>query len=252
LLGRLADRLRHLARLARAVADAALAIADHDERGEAEAPSALHDLGDAVDADELLDELALLALVPVAVAAAAIAGTARPAGAARAAGSAPAAAWGPCPATWGPCHDAPNPSLEVEAALAGGIGQGLDPAMKEIPAAVEDHGLDAGCQRPAGNQLADRGGGVLVGAAREPARAQLLVEARRRGQRMPLRIVDHLRIDVAGGTEDRKARPCVLGARDAAAHAGAAPFEKSLRLVRHGCAPTSSCLPCGEWSRCRT
>ena len=62
LLGRLADRLRHLARLAGAVADPALAVADDDERREAEAPAALHHLGDAVDADELFGELALLAV----------------------------------------------------------------------------------------------------------------------------------------------------------------------------------------------
>ncbi len=49
---RLADRLRHFARLAVAEADAALLIADDDERGEAEAASALHHLRHAVDVDE--------------------------------------------------------------------------------------------------------------------------------------------------------------------------------------------------------
>ena len=68
-LGRLADRLRHLACLAVAEADAALLVADDDERCEAEAPSALHDLGDAVDVDELVDELAVFA-VTAAIAAA--------------------------------------------------------------------------------------------------------------------------------------------------------------------------------------
>jgi hypothetical protein len=48
-LGRLADRLGHLARLAVAEADAALLVADHHQRGEAEATAALHHLGDAVD-----------------------------------------------------------------------------------------------------------------------------------------------------------------------------------------------------------
>ena len=57
LLGGLADRLGHFARLARAVAGPALAVADDDDRGEAEPPAALHHLGDAVDADELLDQL---------------------------------------------------------------------------------------------------------------------------------------------------------------------------------------------------
>ena len=60
--GRLADRLRHLARLAVAEADAAVLVADDDERGEAEAPAALHHLGDAVDVDELVDELAVALL----------------------------------------------------------------------------------------------------------------------------------------------------------------------------------------------
>ena len=54
--GRLADRFRHFARLAVTEADAALLVADDHERGEAEAPSALHHLGDAVDVDELVDK----------------------------------------------------------------------------------------------------------------------------------------------------------------------------------------------------
>ena len=48
----LLDGLRHLVRLAEADADAALAVADDDERGEREAPAALHDLGGAVDLDD--------------------------------------------------------------------------------------------------------------------------------------------------------------------------------------------------------
>ncbi len=59
-IGRLADRLRHLARLAVTMADAALLVADHDERREAEAPAALHHLGHTIDVDELVDELARL------------------------------------------------------------------------------------------------------------------------------------------------------------------------------------------------
>src|SRR4029078_4195829 len=63
---RLADRLRHLARLAMTEADAALLVADDDERGEAAAPAALHHLGDAIDMHELVDELAVaLAIVAV-------------------------------------------------------------------------------------------------------------------------------------------------------------------------------------------
>ena len=57
--GRLADGFRHFARLAVAKADAALLVADDDEGGEAEAPAALHHLGDAVDVDQLVDEFAV-------------------------------------------------------------------------------------------------------------------------------------------------------------------------------------------------
>ena len=66
-VGRLADRLRHLARLAVAEADAAFLVADDDQSGKAEAPAALHDLGDAIDVDELVDELAVALFVsPIA------------------------------------------------------------------------------------------------------------------------------------------------------------------------------------------
>ena len=55
--GRLADGFGHFARFAMAEADAAALVADNDERREAEAPAALHHLGDAVDMHELVDEL---------------------------------------------------------------------------------------------------------------------------------------------------------------------------------------------------
>src|SRR3546814_18741426 len=61
---RLRNGLRHFARLAMTEAGAALAIADDDERGETEALAALHGLGDAVDMDELLDELLALVRAP--------------------------------------------------------------------------------------------------------------------------------------------------------------------------------------------
>ena len=53
----LADGLGHLVRLAEADADVAGLVADDDERAEAEAAAALHDLGDAVDVDDALLEL---------------------------------------------------------------------------------------------------------------------------------------------------------------------------------------------------
>src|SRR5205823_8392429 len=56
----LRDRERHLACLAVANADAVDLVADHDQRGERKAPAALDDLGNAVDLDHALLELAAL------------------------------------------------------------------------------------------------------------------------------------------------------------------------------------------------
>src|SRR6516164_1339414 len=58
---RLADGLRDLVRLARREADFPLPVADGHERIEREAPAAFHDLGDTVDGDHVLDEIAALA-----------------------------------------------------------------------------------------------------------------------------------------------------------------------------------------------
>src|SRR5438105_4643091 len=66
--GCLADRLGHFARLAVTEAGAALLVANHDQRCETEA---LDDLGDAIDVDELVDELAV-ALFPAFTSAAAL------------------------------------------------------------------------------------------------------------------------------------------------------------------------------------
>src|SRR5690606_23649115 len=66
LLDTLGDRRGHLLRLAVADADGAVAVAHHDERGEAEAAAALDDLGDAVDGDDALDEGVLLGCVATA------------------------------------------------------------------------------------------------------------------------------------------------------------------------------------------
>src|SRR5919197_3164080 len=59
-LDRLGDRKRHLARLAVADPDTIDLVADHHECGEREAASALDDLGEAVDLDDALLELAAL------------------------------------------------------------------------------------------------------------------------------------------------------------------------------------------------
>ena len=55
----LADGFRHFACLAVAEANAALLVADDDERGKAETTAALHHFRDAVNMNELVYELAL-------------------------------------------------------------------------------------------------------------------------------------------------------------------------------------------------
>src|SRR6185312_11759041 len=60
LLDALVDRRGHLLGLAVSDADLAVAVADDDQRGEAEAPATLHDLGHAVDGHHALDVVALL------------------------------------------------------------------------------------------------------------------------------------------------------------------------------------------------
>src|SRR5829696_4758613 len=53
----LADCLRNFVRLTRREPDLSLTIANGDEGVEREPPASLHDLGDAVDRDDILDQL---------------------------------------------------------------------------------------------------------------------------------------------------------------------------------------------------
>src|SRR5690606_39795686 len=70
-LHRLLNRNRHLAGLAVAEADPALAVAHHRQRGEGELAAALHGLRNAIDRDQLLDHAVVdfLAVAAIAVAA---------------------------------------------------------------------------------------------------------------------------------------------------------------------------------------
>src|SRR3989442_1463569 len=74
----LAHRLAHFIRLAGRDAHPALPVADRDQRVEAEAPASLHDLGDAVDRDHVLDQAVALALALALVAPRAPPATAAP------------------------------------------------------------------------------------------------------------------------------------------------------------------------------
>ena len=113
-IGCLADRFRHFARLAMAKADPALLVADDDKRGEAEAPAALHYLGDAIDMHELVDKLAvaLFAVAPVFTCHIGLPSGARP-------------------VLFVP--------LKAKPAFTRGIGQRLDAAVIEIAPAVKHH-----------------------------------------------------------------------------------------------------------------
>src|SRR5262249_32179893 len=143
-IGRLADGVRHFARLACAVADLALAIAEDDDRGETEALTALHDLGDAVDADELLDQLAAFAVAVLAGLAATVT-------------SAFALAF-ECHLTF---------SLKRQTGFTRGVGQCLDTAVIHTGATIEHHFLDAGLYGAGADQLADFGCSFLVAAGLE-------------------------------------------------------------------------------------
>src|ERR1700689_4431480 len=66
-VGRLTDGFRHLACFSVTEPDAAFLVADDDQSGEAEAPTALYDFGDAIDVNELVDKLAVtLVVAPIA------------------------------------------------------------------------------------------------------------------------------------------------------------------------------------------
>src|SRR3954447_1976771 len=59
-------------------------------------------------------------------------------------------------------------SSELQAALAGGVGQRGHPAVVVVTAAVEDHRGHAGLAGPRGDQLADPGGPGLLVAVHRP------------------------------------------------------------------------------------
>src|SRR4051794_4803483 len=83
-----------------------------------------------------------------------------------------------------PCVRAIAVLSEIEPALAGGIGQGLDPAMIHIGAAIEYDPFDPGRLGAFGDQLADRARRCRIRAGLQLA-AQSRVERRGRRQRMP-------------------------------------------------------------------
>src|SRR3954454_11042205 len=97
-------------------------------------------------------------------------------------------------------HQPPIDS-ELEPRLAGGVGQGLDPAMIFVASTVEANLVNTGAPGPLGDDAADDRGRRLV-AAVGLLRLDLGVERAGRGQRPALGVVDHLGIDVLRAPED--------------------------------------------------
>src|SRR6266513_2040529 len=97
---------------------------------------------------------------------------------------------------------------EIESALAGGVGQGFDPAMKQIGAAIEDDLLDPGRFGSLGHQLAHGAGRGNVGAGLETG-LQSAIEGRGRRQCAPGDVVDDLRVDMLRRAEYGETRPVV-------------------------------------------
>ena len=100
-----------------------------------------------------------------------------------------------------PCPSSPLPAWapvaaafrrNVQAGVAGGVGQGSHAAVVLVLAAVKGHLGHSGGQGPLGDQLAHRGGGRLVAAVGDLA-GQLLVHGAGGGQGPARLVVDHLR-----------------------------------------------------------
>src|SRR6516165_1807922 len=138
--------------------------------------------------------------------------------------------------------------LEGQAALAGGIGQGLHPAMEQIGPAVEDDLLDPGGNRALGHQLADGLGGIDIGAGLEAA-LHLLLGRGGGGQRHAPDVVDDLGIDMLARAEHREPGSSAGLDPELVADALAAVSAGGNLGMGHGQRPTSSCLPCARSSR---
>src|SRR5699024_1587574 len=105
-------------------------------------------------------------------------------------------------------------SLQLQAALAGAVSQGLDTAMIHETAAVEHDLRDALFQSTLGDLFANLGSGLDVAAET----FNVLVHGGRRHQSHALFIVNDLSVNVLGGAENIQARTSG-GAADLAANA---------------------------------
>ena len=95
------------------ISEAYNVLADDDKRGKAEALAAFHRLGDTVDVHQLIGEF-IVAVIAIATAV----------------------------STWRTCHALILP-LEIQATVAGGVGERFDAPVIKIAAAVENDIRDA-------------------------------------------------------------------------------------------------------------
>jgi hypothetical protein len=132
-LSRLAHGFRHFTRLAMAKSNAALLVAHDNKCRKAEALAALHNLRNAIDVDELVDELAVAFLAVILAV------------------SAPFATF------FSHVFFAYSPlfGLEIKSTFARRFRQRFDAPVENIAAAIEDHVLDACLEGALGHQLAD-------------------------------------------------------------------------------------------------
>src|SRR6476469_5056831 len=119
--------------------------------------------------------------------------------------------------------------LELQSAFAGSVGEGLHPAMEQKAAAIEYDLADTDLLGALGESLAD---GRRTIAGRAGLALEVLVQGRRRGEGLALRIVDDLRIDVPARTVDRKSR--LAGGTSAKRGADTAAAAVEEREIRHG------------------
>src|SRR5712691_7791619 len=101
------------------------------------------------------------------------------------------------------CVRAIGPLSQIEPALAGGVGQGLDPAVIHIGAAVEYDPIDPRRLGAFGEQFADRARRLGISSGLQ-VRLEAGIEGRGRGKRPPGRIVNDLRIDMPRRAEYRQ------------------------------------------------
>jgi len=188
LLLSLADARWNFVGLAIAPTDFSLAITDDHHGGKAKAASALHDGRATLDLDDAIEQVARHRLFALVLLIASLAGATL--------------------LSVSGTHTAyPKESdLELETALASGIGEGLDPAVIFGVPTIQPHGRDprGGC--PLGDQLPDHGGRVTVPARRD-AVSYRLVSCRSANQGSTAFVVDHLTTEVLQAPMDRQPRP---------------------------------------------